>query len=87
MEKQAPGPPPADGDGPRCRPDQQATFGRNFEAARVLKNLSQHEVARLTGTPQPYISNLERGLKNPTLRTMERLARAVGSDLRTLLKP
>jgi transcriptional regulator with XRE-family HTH domain len=63
-----------------------ALFGANFPQARLKANLTQVEVAALTGIQQHYISEIENGLKNITLSTMAILARAVGSDVRALLK-
>lgn len=64
-----------------------ATFGRNFREARRKAGLSQKDIERLTGTSQHYISTIERGLENPTLDVVTRLAEAVGKTLAELLRP
>ena len=61
-------------------------FGRRFRKARLEMNLSQQEIERLSGIPQHYISTMERGRENPTLKTMQSLADAVGKPLPDLLK-
>jgi transcriptional regulator with XRE-family HTH domain len=63
----------------------RALFGANFRQARLKAKLTQVEVAALTGLQQPYISDMENGQQNLTLSTMIILARAVGSDVRSLL--
>ena len=61
-------------------------FGANFRHARLKAQLTQADVAALTGIQQPYISDIENGLQNLTISTMVTLARAVGTDVRALLR-
>ena len=64
-----------------------------MDAARILNmarrraGLSQRELARRTGTPQPSISRIERGVVSPTVDTMERLVRACGMELEPVDQP
>ena len=58
------------------------SLGRRLLAARAAAGLSQEELARRSGISQEAISVLERGGGNPTMRTLERLARALGRELR-----
>ncbi len=48
---------------------------------RAALGISQEDLARRAGTPQPMIARLERGGQPPSLRTLERLAEALGADL------
>ena len=50
-------------------------------AARSKAGLSQAEVARRMGVPQPAIVRLEAGTHSPTLTTLARYASAIGVDL------
>ncbi len=52
---------------------------------REVKQLSQKQLAELSGVPQPEISRLEGGLANPTLDTMVKLM--VALDLQMALVP
>ena len=61
-------------------------FGENLRQARLKANLSQAEVAARSDMGQPYISEIETGVRDLTLGTMSSVARAVGTDVRTLLK-
>jgi ribosome-binding protein aMBF1 (putative translation factor) len=61
-------------------------FGANLRQARLKAKLSQAELAARTGMRQPYISDIENGVRDITLGTMTSCARAVGIDVRMLLK-
>jgi len=65
----------------------RALFGTNFRQARLKADLTQAEIEVRTGIRQHYISEIENGAHNVTLDTMTVLARAIDSDIRTLLKP
>jgi len=54
---------------------------RSLIAARNKAGLSQAEVARRMGVPQPAIVRLEAGTHSPTLTTLARYASAIGVDL------
>jgi len=54
---------------------------RILNMARRRAGLSQRELARLSGIPQPSISRIERGQISPTVDTLERLIRACGMEL------
>lgn len=55
----------------------QALVARNIRRLRVRRGLSQEALAFDAGLDRTYISRLERGLENPTVATLERLAEAV----------
>jgi ribosome-binding protein aMBF1 (putative translation factor) len=54
---------------------------RSLVAARTKSGLSQTEVARRMGLPQPAVARLEAGTHSPTLTTLARYASAIGVDL------
>ncbi len=43
--------------------------------------MTQRDLARATGTPQPAIARIERGVVSPRLATLERLLAGTGSRL------
>jgi len=49
--------------------------------ARNRAGLTQEELARKMGTTQPVVARLESGRTRPSMRTLERLAKATGSRL------
>lgn len=54
---------------------------RAILAARAEAGLSQKELAVLTGIDQSDLSKMERGIANPTVAMLERIARATGGHL------
>ena len=65
-----------------CRGDQrlriEARFGRNVRSLRKQRHLTQEELAALCHVHQHYISDIERGVRNVSLRVVETIARALG---------
>ena len=54
---------------------------------RRRAGLTQQQLARKMGTTQPVIARLESGNTRPSLRTLERLAEATGSQLVISFQP
>lgn len=50
--------------------------------ARISEGLTQRELSIRSGIAQGDISRLENGNANPSIRTLQRLASAMGKDLR-----
>ncbi|MBR1709910.1 MAG: helix-turn-helix domain-containing protein [Clostridia bacterium] len=50
-------------------------------SARALCGLSQKQLAAITGIDQYDISKIERGVSNPSVSTLERIAAAMGGQL------
>ena len=61
-------------------------FGKSLRKSRLEKRMSQGDIARALGVHRSYISGLERGVRNPTLLNIGRLAKAVGVELSKLLE-
>ncbi len=49
--------------------------------ARIIKNLSQEDIARILGTKQPAIARLENGSTLPSISTLVKLANALDTYL------
>lgn len=62
------------------------TFGAALRAARRSAGLTQEELAELSGLDRTYVSGAERGIRNPTLATLDRLAGALGLSVPELLE-
>ena len=54
---------------------------RAVAAARAVSGLSQKQLAQMTGIDQSDISKIERGTANPSISTLERIAKALGGKL------
>ncbi len=61
-------------------------FAANLRAARHAKGLSQEALAERAGVHRTYLGSVERGERNISIDNMERLAHALGVELRDLLK-
>ena len=55
--------------------------------ARSRAGLTQQELAKKMGTTQPVVARLESGRTRPSMRTLERLAKATGSRLLIRFEP
>jgi len=52
-------------------------LGKNLRAARKKLDLSQSEVSQRSGVEQGEVSRIERGIRDPQVSTLEKLAAAV----------
>jgi transcriptional regulator with XRE-family HTH domain len=59
----------------------RALVARNLRRLRVRRKLSQEVLAVDAEIDRTYVSRLERGLENPTVAVLERLANALQTDL------
>lgn len=64
-----------------------SAFRALVHKVRVDAGLTQGELAERMGTTQSAIARMEGGGVRPTLETLEKLARAIGSDLIVGLAP
>jgi transcriptional regulator with XRE-family HTH domain len=58
--------------------DMRKLVGRNFAGLRREKGFTQERFAEVSGFTQQYLSDLERGLRNPTIVTIYEIATALG---------
>lgn len=62
-------------------------LGANVRRQRKLKGMSQEELSLEAGMKRSYVSDLERGTRNPSVRALGRLADALGVEPALLLRP
>lgn len=67
--------------------DLQREIGRRIRAARIRAGLTQEEAAAATGIDWRRWQRIENGTVNPTVRTLSRVATALGLTFWTLLGP
>jgi transcriptional regulator with XRE-family HTH domain len=60
-------------------------FGQSVRNLRLRLGISQEELAERAELHRTYISGIERGARNVTLRNIERLAKALGVTTSDLL--
>lgn len=56
-------------------------YGPQIALARRHAGITQCELAEAAGLSQPYVSQLERNIKTPSLEALERIAAATGLEL------
>ena len=61
-------------------------LGMRIRYLRAKKHMSQEELSFVSQVNKNYISDLERGTRNPTLKVLEKIAKALEIDLSTLLQ-
>lgn len=52
-------------------------FGQRLKALRTKKDLSQGKLSKLADLHRTYISGIERGIRNPSLKNIQKLACAL----------
>jgi transcriptional regulator with XRE-family HTH domain len=66
--------------------DIQKKVGKKVRKIRKQKNLSQEELAFRSGLHRTYISDIERGGRNVSIKNIEKIARALGIKPSELLE-
>ena len=66
--------------------DLQRTVGANLRAYRLSQGLSQEAFAELLGVHRPYMGGVERGERNLTLQSLERIAQTIGVEAEELVR-
>jgi transcriptional regulator with XRE-family HTH domain len=61
-------------------------LGENLRKIRLKKEMSQGDLAKALNVDRAYISNIENGRMNPTLSTLEKIARVLGISTSDLIK-
>lgn len=65
--------------------DIRQRLGRNVRQLREAKGWSQEDYADRAGIHRTYVSDIERGRRNPTITVVEKLAEPLGVSSGSLL--
>lgn len=65
--------------------DIRLRLGRNIRKLRKEKGWSQEAYADEVGIHRTYVSDIERGARNPTILIVEKLAQTLGVSASSLL--
>jgi transcriptional regulator with XRE-family HTH domain len=60
-------------------------LGKNVRTRRDSAGLTQEQLGDKAGLDPTYISGIERGVRNPSVLSIERLARALGVSVSEIL--
>ncbi len=63
-----------------------AKFGSNVSKAREAKSLSQEKLAEKAELDRTYVSGIERGVRNPGIKAVIKIAKALGVSVADLCK-
>jgi transcriptional regulator with XRE-family HTH domain len=66
--------------------DVAVRFGQRVRELRNVQGLSQEAFAAACGLDRTYISGIERGRRNVSLRNIEVIAKALGLTISELMK-
>lgn len=65
--------------------DVKVRFGERLREVRREKGISQERLAELADLHRTYVSSVERGERNVTITTIEKLAAALGVPMTELM--
>ena len=66
--------------------DINMLIANQISAARIAKKITQTELSKITGIHQAEISKIERGVGNPSIKTLERIAKGLELTLELFFK-
>lgn len=77
---------------PKFREEMEKTeleyqIARAMMKARLEKNMTQTQVAKVAGIDQADVSRVENGVGNPKISTLRRIANSLGMEVRFDLVP
>ena len=67
--------------------DIRRVVGLNLKRLRDVLDISQEAMADKAGIHRTYISGVERGVRNPTVLVLAKIAEAAGASPAELLRP
>lgn len=69
---------------PETRSPEHAAYGRALREIRAIRGMSQERLARQAGLDPTYVSGIERGVRNPSLTNLLKLAKTLDVTLEDL---
>ena len=64
---------------------ERSALGQFIKSQRQLAELSQRELARLANLSDPYVSQIERGRHDPSIKVLQAIAKALNIRADTIL--
>lgn len=69
---------------PQPVPDHRLAFGQRVRELRSRRGWSQEDFSHHIGLDRTYVSGIERGVRNPTLDVLYKLAQGLGVEVTEL---
>lgn len=66
--------------------DANYELGKRIQYLRTSRKMSQEDLALESGVNKNYLSDLERGCRNPTVKILAKIATGLGISLSDLFK-
>lgn len=66
--------------------DIAVRLGKKVREIRLKKAMSQGDLAKILGVHPTYISSIERGVRNMSVKNIERVSKALGVPIEDLIK-
>ena len=67
--------------------DVKQDIAKNLKRVRISRNIAQEKLALDAGVDRTFVSKIERGLGNPSLEVLLKLANRLGVSVSELLLP
>jgi len=64
--------------------DISTQFGKKVRQIRLKQGLLQGDVVKRLNLHRSYVSGIERGVRNPSLKVMQKIAKALGVKVNNL---
>lgn len=64
----------------------EARFGQRIKEIRLKQNISQEELSFRSGLSKNYISDVERGTRNISLKSIEKIAEGFSINIKELFE-
>src|SRR5262245_45229497 len=62
-------------------------IAQNIRQLKLIRNMSQDQLVRISGVPKPTWTNLESGTANPTVSVLAKVASALQVSVEELISP
>ncbi len=66
--------------------DIRERIGLNLQNLRRARGMTQEELASNASVNQTYVSDIERGIRNPSVQVLARIATALEADIEDLVR-
>lgn len=68
-----------------ARTSAQQKLGKRLKELRIERDYTQEKLSELTGLDRGYISGIERGVRNPAIKNINKLAKALKVSINSLV--